>query len=100
MHIELTSRHGDVAADVLQLIDQKARKLIHIFERVTAIQITVDMDPRLGGNWLAMIRTAKPTMRTRRPSRAKTPPLWQMMTKTPSATDSPTRFHGAFYAVN
>ena len=48
MHIELTSRHGDVAEDVRQLIEQKARKLTHIFERVTAIQVTVDMDPRLG----------------------------------------------------
>ena len=47
MHIELTSRHGDVAEDVRQLIEQKARKLNHIFERVTAIQVTVDMDPRL-----------------------------------------------------
>ena len=48
MHIELTSRHGDVAEDVRQLIEQKAQKLTHIFERVTAIQVTVDMDPRLG----------------------------------------------------
>jgi len=48
VHIELTSRHGGVAEDVRQLIEQKARKLTHIFERVTAIQVTVDMDPRLG----------------------------------------------------
>ena len=75
MHIELTSRHGDVAEDVRQLIEQKARKLTHIFERVTA----------------------KTTMRT---NWAKRPPLWRMMTKTPSATDTPARFHGAFHAVD
>jgi hypothetical protein len=45
-----------------------------------------------------MIRTAKPTMRT---NWAKRPPLWRMMmTKTPSAADTPTRFHGAFHAFD
>jgi len=48
VHIELTSRHGEVAADVRQLIEQKAQKLLHVFERVTALQVTVDMEPRLG----------------------------------------------------
>jgi len=48
VHIELTSRHGEAAEDVRQLIEQKAQKLQHLFEPVTAIHVTVDMEPRLG----------------------------------------------------
>ena len=48
MQIELTSRHGEMAGDIRQLIEQKAQKLRHLFERMTAIQETVDMQPRLG----------------------------------------------------
>ena len=42
MQIEITARHGTVKDDVRQYIREKSKKLVNIFERVTAIQVTVD----------------------------------------------------------
>ena len=42
MQIEVTSRHGTVSDDVRRYIVQKSEKLLTYFERVTAIQVTVD----------------------------------------------------------
>lgn len=48
MLIEVTTRHGTVSDDVRRHLVQKAEKLLTYFERVTAIQITVDFEtPRL-----------------------------------------------------
>ncbi|MBA3315968.1 MAG: ribosome-associated translation inhibitor RaiA [Planctomycetota bacterium] len=48
MQIEVTSRHGTVSDDVRRHLVQKAEKLLTYFERVTAIQVTVDFEtPRL-----------------------------------------------------
>lgn len=42
MQVEITSRHGHVNEDVRQYIREKSEKLVGIFERITAIQVTVD----------------------------------------------------------
>jgi putative sigma-54 modulation protein len=48
VQIEVTSRHGTVSDDVRRHLVQKAEKLLTYFERVTAIQVTVDFEtPRL-----------------------------------------------------
>jgi putative sigma-54 modulation protein len=48
VQIEVTTRHGTVSDDVRRHLAQKAEKLLTYFERVTAIQVTVDFEtPRL-----------------------------------------------------
>jgi putative sigma-54 modulation protein len=48
VQIEVTSRHGTVSEEVRRHLAQKAEKLLTYFERVTAIQVTVDFEtPRL-----------------------------------------------------
>jgi putative sigma-54 modulation protein len=48
VQIEVSSRHGTVSEEVRRHLAQKAEKLLTYFERVTAIQVTVDFEtPRL-----------------------------------------------------
>ena len=44
MQIEVTTRHGTVSDEVRRYIVQKSEKLVTYFERVTAIQVTVDFE--------------------------------------------------------
>ena len=44
MQIEVTTRHGHISDDVRGHLVQKADKLLTYFERVTAIQVTVDFE--------------------------------------------------------
>lgn len=44
MQVAITSRHGSVRDEVRAQISQKAEKLLTYFERVTAIQVTLDFD--------------------------------------------------------
>lgn len=44
MQVEITCRHGSVSDDVRDYIVQKSEKLVTYFERVTAIQVTVDFE--------------------------------------------------------
>jgi len=44
VQIEVTSRHGTVSDDVRRYIVQKSEKILTFFERVTAIQVTVDFE--------------------------------------------------------
>ena len=42
MQVAIACRHGSISADVQQYITEKSEKLVHLFERITAIQVTVD----------------------------------------------------------
>lgn len=49
MQVAITCRHGNVADDVRDQINEKSQKLLKYFERVTAIQVTIDfVDDRVG----------------------------------------------------
>ncbi len=42
MQVAITSRHGNLSANTTNYITEKSEKLLNYFERVTAIQVTVD----------------------------------------------------------
>ena len=42
MQVAITTRHGNIRDDVHQYLASKAEKLLTYFERVTAIEVTVD----------------------------------------------------------
>ena len=43
VQIKISVRHGHISDDTQQLIRDKAEKLLHYFERLTMIEVTVDM---------------------------------------------------------
>lgn len=43
MQIKISVRHGHISDATQQLIRDKAEKLLHYFERLTMIEVTVDM---------------------------------------------------------
>ena len=43
MQIKIAARHGHLSDANQQFIREKAEKLLHIFERLTMIEVTVDM---------------------------------------------------------
>ena len=46
MQIKVSARHGHLQKDQHDFIKEKAEKLLHIFERLTMIDVTVDLkDP-------------------------------------------------------
>ncbi|MCA9078816.1 MAG: ribosome-associated translation inhibitor RaiA [Planctomycetaceae bacterium] len=44
MQVAITCRHGDIPDDVREYITQKVEKLLNYFERVTAINVTLDFE--------------------------------------------------------
>ncbi|MCA9028513.1 MAG: ribosome-associated translation inhibitor RaiA [Planctomycetaceae bacterium] len=44
MQVAITCRHGEIPNDVREYIAQKAEKLLNYFERVTAINVTLDFE--------------------------------------------------------
>lgn len=44
MQVAITCRHGDLREETQAYIAQKAEKLLTYFERVTAIEVTVDLE--------------------------------------------------------
>lgn len=44
MQVEITCRHGEISEDFRNYISRKSEKLLHYFERVTAIQVTLDYE--------------------------------------------------------
>lgn len=44
VQIEVSTRHGTISDDVRKRLVQKSEKLLTFFERVTAIQVTVDFE--------------------------------------------------------
>lgn len=43
MQIKISVRHGQISEATQQFIRDKAQKLLHYFERLTMIEVTVDM---------------------------------------------------------
>jgi putative sigma-54 modulation protein len=43
VQIKISVRHGHLSDDMQQFIRDKAQKLLHYFERLTMIEVTVDM---------------------------------------------------------
>ena len=44
MQVEITCRHDSISNEFRDYVSQKAEKLLHYFERVTAIQVTFDFE--------------------------------------------------------
>ena len=44
MQVAITCRHGEISEDFRTYISRKSEKLLHYFERVTAIQVTLDYE--------------------------------------------------------
>lgn len=48
MQVEIACRHGSISSDVQQIIREKSEKLLHYFQRVTAIEVTFGFEgPRV-----------------------------------------------------
>ena len=43
MQIKISARHGHLAEDTQRFIQDKAEKLLHFFNRLTMIEVTVDL---------------------------------------------------------
>lgn len=46
MQISISARHGDLSAATQEKINEKVAKLTRYFDRVTGIQVTVDLEHR------------------------------------------------------
>jgi putative sigma-54 modulation protein len=44
VQIKISARHGHLSDSIQELIRQKAEKLPHLFERLTMIEVTVDLN--------------------------------------------------------
>jgi putative sigma-54 modulation protein len=43
VQIKISARHGQVSDQTREFIQSKAEKLLHLFERITIIEVTVDL---------------------------------------------------------
>jgi putative sigma-54 modulation protein len=43
VQVKISTRHGQISEETQRLIREKAEKLLHIFSRLTMIEVTVDM---------------------------------------------------------
>lgn len=43
MQIKISARHGHISEGTQQFIREKANKLLHLFQRLTMIEVTVDL---------------------------------------------------------
>jgi putative sigma-54 modulation protein len=46
VQVKLSVRHGHLSEETQQIIRDKASKLLHFFERLTLIEVTVDMQQK------------------------------------------------------
>ena len=46
MQVKLSVRHGHLSDETQKIIREKAGKLLHFFERLTLIEVTVDMQQK------------------------------------------------------
>ncbi|MCS6976650.1 MAG: ribosome-associated translation inhibitor RaiA [Gemmatales bacterium] len=44
MQIKISARHGHLRDETKQFIMEKAQKLLHFFDRLTSIEVTVDLE--------------------------------------------------------
>jgi len=50
VQVKISVRHGHLGEEKQELIREKAQKLLHLFERITMIEVTVDMTKTESGN--------------------------------------------------
>lgn len=43
MQVKVSTRHGHLSEDAQNLIREKTQKLLHLFDRLTMIEVTVDL---------------------------------------------------------
>ena len=43
MQVSISARHGNMNPDTQEVVEQKARKLLKFFDRITSISVTVDL---------------------------------------------------------
>jgi putative sigma-54 modulation protein len=43
VQVKVTARHGHLGEDIQQMIREKAEKLLHYFDRVSLIEVTIDL---------------------------------------------------------
>jgi len=43
VQVKVSARHGHLADDTQQMIREKAEKLLHFFDRVSQIEVTIDL---------------------------------------------------------
>lgn len=43
MQVNISARHGDLNPDTQEIVDQKVRKLLKFFDRITSISVTIDL---------------------------------------------------------
>ena len=46
MQISISTRHGDLSAGTREKISEKVQKLSRLFDRLTAINVTADLEDR------------------------------------------------------
>ena len=46
MQVKISARHGHLHEDTQRLIQEKASRLLHFFDRLTIIEVTVDMQSK------------------------------------------------------
>jgi putative sigma-54 modulation protein len=51
VQVKVSSRHGHLAEDAQKKITEKAERLLHFFDRITMIEVTVDLE-RKDGKWV------------------------------------------------
>ena len=60
MQVKVSARHGHLGDDVQEQLREKGEKLLHFFNRLTMIEITVDLHPeRDGKRKVEIIATAE-----------------------------------------
>src|SRR5687768_13162067 len=47
VQIKISARHGHLSEETQRFIEDKAQKLLHIFERLTMIEVTVNLQKEL-----------------------------------------------------
>ncbi len=59
MQIKVSARHGHLGEDSQRFIEEKAQKLLRIFERLTSIEITVDLGDQEGRHQVEFLVSAE-----------------------------------------
>ena len=69
MQVNISTRHGHLSDKTREKIAQKAERLTRIFERVTSISVTVDLDDQRDRGSTSMSRLSTSAILSRATSR-------------------------------
>ncbi len=59
MQIKISARHGHLGEDLQGFIEEKARKLLRFFERLSSIEVTVDLGDQEGRHQVEFLVSAE-----------------------------------------